>query len=688
MKKLLLTLSAPVVAITPIVATIACGNSTKNEEQNLEDVKKALTEVRDYSTSIDLSNLQESTFENLKGEILEELDLPKDNGVKYEIKFLEINSANKKLKINVIATKNGVKMVKVITITWGKIISPDQKDVNALISRMNENLIKSEDSSTLNETDFDKVDFASLQKENFHSKVGVTAWTIENITLNGCELSFAKTPENGAIAGKKYTITITITKGDASGTIVLIARSKDYDNRTQDEKDVADASSKYVLPTKLVGEKNIEDLDTIVEATKNDFAIFDGAAITSLGIIASSTSGVEDVALTYKLTSKPKENNKHAKYTLRIKFSKNRENKERDFEIVSSDVVPDYKGDIEAIISSIGAITQKTSDKSDIKTLLGLVSETYNELDDNAKTELNLETENIWPATPNGVDIKYKLQISEFENGETAEFSLDIQFSKGSNISNWKTINVVLTSSDTVSDEHEISLIEKDLEKTFAGEIDSTKTSDKINLAKDAEDTLTSFTELVDLIGYGGTKTINLRGAELKYKVDEVTEADEDTEIDMPFVIYDITLTVEKGNETASVPITLNSKDVVTGLYKTAKKIEGMLSNPIDSTLKSTEKIFTGNADPDLTAGNFNELALELGIKNESESWSKDYDDALLFDPNVASNSYDVTFKIESVIDGDGNPGSPVKILTVTITLEHDKSSISTKLILHSADKN
>lgn len=688
MKKLLLTLSAPVVAITPIVATIACGNSTKNEEQNLEDVKKALTEVRDYSTSIDLSNLQESTFENLKGEILEELDLPKDNGVKYEIKFLEINSANKKLKINVIATKNGVKMVKVITITWGKIISPDQKDVNALISRMNENLIKSEDSSTLNETDFDKVDFASLQKENFHSKVGVTAWTIENITLNGCELSFAKTPENGAIAGKKYTITITITKGDASGTIVLIARSKDYDNRTQDEKDVADASSKYVLPTKLVGKKNIEDLDTIVEATKNDFAIFDDAAITSLGIIASSTSGVEDVALTYKLTSKPKESNKHAKYTLRIKFSKNRENKERDFEIVSSDVVPDYKGDIEAIISSIGAITQKTSDKSDIKTLLGLVSETYNELDDNAKTELNLETENIWPATPNGVDIKYKLQISEFENGETAEFSLDIQFSKGSNISNWKTINVVLTSSDTVSDEHEISLIEKDLEKTFAGEIDSTKTSDKINLAKDYEDTLTSFTELVDLIGYGGTKTINLRGAELKYKVDEVTEADEDTEIDMPFVIYDITLTVEKGNETASVPITLNSKDVVTGLYKTAKKIEGMLSNPIDSTLKSTEKIFTGNADPDLTAGNFNELALELGIKNESESWSKDYDDALLFDPNVASNSYDVTFKIESVIDGDGNPGSPVKILTVTITLEHDKSSISTKLILHSADKN
>lgn len=472
MKKLFLSISAPILALSPIVAVVACGKTTDvntrvinkmlgmvpttlTSEQDLSSVTDATTftdEIKRLVLAEILEEMTEATPPNLTDDekkIVAEVD---DTDDLYSIEFVSKDATDtQKLVVKVVMTLNKKVGSKNVTVTGKETTTAptDQEIVNQVKIAIDNVLGTAAVASSKDENAIDFLTLSAITKANFHTQFGINK-DISAIELNGATLTFARNKTAGSV-GASYVINIDAAKGSNSTRSTITVTSNGYVAAANpDQTDVNAVRTQFLSSTPYTSTKDAADLPatSATDATWADVAAFtattgvtiagldfNGATVTYIVTKTPSTTPSEPKAtLSFTITIKKGDPAKSAIATIEVKS--------RDTNAVAQEETDAQK--VQSIKNTFGTPTGLNN--KEINALDGLVtsSENYSPFNNDAITALGI-TATI-PGELKGVILTYKVTELTSPFGAPSTYNLEIKFALNSE--NQK-IDVTLTSSNS-----------------------------------------------------------------------------------------------------------------------------------------------------------------------------------------------------------------------------------------------
>lgn len=364
MKKLFLSISAPILALSPIVAVVACGKTT---DVNTTIINKTLASYKDFTSTLDLSTISDQVkltakmseiianiqsqiedvdYTDAEEEIIAEAKAADPKKISSELEFVSQDSTNNQIiNVRIVFKLNGKEGRKAFKITGTAPVVTDtnQTDVNAVRTQFLSSTLYT---STKDAADLPATSATDATWADVAAFTATTGVTIAGLDFNGATVTYVvtKTPSTTPSESKAtLSFTITIKKGDpAKSAIATIeVKSKDTNAVTQGETDaqkVQSIKTTFGTPTGL-NNKEINALDGLVTSSEN-YSPFNNDAITALGITATIPGELKGVILTYKVTELTSPFGAPSTYNLEIKFALNSENQKIDVTLTSSNSNP------------------------------------------------------------------------------------------------------------------------------------------------------------------------------------------------------------------------------------------------------------------------------------------------------------------------------------------------------------
>lgn len=436
MKKTLLTLLTPILVTTPVIVAISCNKTTDTSDIDLETIYHALQAVRDIAINEDISEITETTFSTNKENLLKNITI-KIEDLEFDMSFNSKDSKNEQiLFVNVIATMNNKTLSKTIKITGTKKVNDSQIIVDN-VRREISNILKGATLvSKLSKTELDSiVNSNTLDNTNLHTTFldanNYTQLDISNVALNSASMSFEVIEvSKGIVAGAIYKLIVTINHVEAvPKTAEVFLQSSDYDNRSEDEKNVQDVFNQINITDP--GNISIEKFDELLNLYINEnseYVIFDGTKDIYTELNPSLPSDLKGTEVSYKLTTKSFIEGTKATYNLVIRVAKGQVNKETTITLTSSEIIPHYHNDITQAIYSFGIPRSTNTISSQV--LDTLVIDDFAPLTESVLTSLGVEAQFKDSADLNGVEITYRLRKGSKIGGDRARYELDFKFTK------------------------------------------------------------------------------------------------------------------------------------------------------------------------------------------------------------------------------------------------------------------
>lgn len=463
MKKLLLTLSAPIIALSPVVAVVACGKES-TVDKDTSAIRGYLNKISAATIEKDLSGITSGTEYNasqfkvdiekaIKDQISANVsgktwgtgdEINVFDGIKYEFNWKA--SSGQAITITVKAIKNGKSSSKNVVITGTVAETPDaeQQLVNTEIGKVGSTGSTSVDISSLSTANAEISDTTMVS--NIKTAItGVTNWDVVNWSFK------VKTVFNAT--SKAVVIEVKATHKDAPAKTATkeVTITSSFSTQTPQEVMKDQLTTKLGDSQTTKNAKTISQLEAIVSSTSSQAQDFDSTAITNLGLnITISNQGSLSLKYTLIESTAPLGDNSGV-YTLTITISNGTvaDNQTATTSLTSKDTPNQVDVDaLHTVISALFTSNTIVSDKAwaesgtDLADGLENVSPNTAKEDSEALTEISklfvFENPKDWPSDLNSVGITFAIARGKDDQDALLQnWVVTLTFKKGTATKNY-----------------------------------------------------------------------------------------------------------------------------------------------------------------------------------------------------------------------------------------------------------